>query len=108
MWHDVARNWTVFDWRQKAFMHYACIFTRYALEIICAGTEDDIWAATFPMCLLACCAEQHNVSIMIVVAGALINEQGQILLSQRKLSQSFSGRPCPWAGTVILSDLSLV
>ena len=41
--------------------------------------------------LLLCCAAQHNVAMMIVVAGALLNERGQVLVSQRKATQSFPG-----------------
>ena len=41
--------------------------------------------------LLLCCAAQHNVAMMIVVAGALLNDKGQVLVSQRKPSQSFPG-----------------
>ncbi|CAL5220405.1 g2416 [Coccomyxa viridis] len=35
---------------------------------------------------------QHNVAMMIVVAGALLNDKGQVLVSQRKPSQSFPGK----------------
>lgn len=40
-------------------------------------------------CMLHCAGK--SVSMMIVVAVALLNDRGQILLSQRKVNQSFPG-----------------
>ena len=63
-----------------------------------------LWNYSWPCCMrvfstvrgmLLCCAAQHNVAMMIVVAGALLNDKGQVLVSQRKPSQSFPGMTCP-------------
>ena len=97
LYHRHVRTaWKCWHAPMRGLLNRDAVSVSTSVHLMCSHTNGQQWC--IPLCkgpkLLMCFAAQHNVAMMIVVAGALLNDEGQVLVSQRKQSQSFPGMRC--------------